>query len=342
MTVAIYLPLVLRVNPVHVAILSISEPTTADNTFTVRWSSCGSACDAYVLQEATEATFAVVTGEWMTEATTQTIRRPNAHGIRYYRVQPISSTSAGTWSKPVSVTLKLNYFEDFEAPAPGWPVHTPRCCLQECDDGGLREHIDYKYALFFQDGRYHVFIPTDCRVGGEHGDTRHIYPLTLAPGIRRPTERTCIGAAGSFENCDPWWSWWGVAFAVSDDTRTVYSLEVNNLGDWGIVRRLGYIYPGPNHPFINEVREYIAGYSASQHYPALPAPEVNSLRVCVEGDQATFYINGVQVFAYRHSDFLTMRLVGIIGGDWEVTPTQIGYDYFYVDEGGDTYAEPLP
>jgi hypothetical protein len=214
--------------------------------------------------------------------------------------------------------------------------------LSGCDSA--RENLDYKFNLFYEGGRYKINVPLDCRAGGDHGDTRHIFPVSSVPGILRPGPRTCLETTASFETWDPYWSFYGLVFAASNDWSTVYSFEVNNLGDWAILRRTGYQYPGPNHPFLNETRDPVepgADWSGKQRTPARTAFERNKLRVEVGLTEVIFYINDSKVYTITNPTIVNQirahPKIGIIGGDWEITPTQIGFDYYIVDEGCDTY-----
>jgi hypothetical protein len=148
---------------------------------------------------------------------------------------------------------------------------------------------------------------------------------------------------GSFEKHDnQWWSFWGLVFAANDDRSIVYSLEVNHEGDWAITKRVGYLYPGPNHPFENETRIHIEDWTGK--YPRWPAKmgyDANTLKVEIASNEVKCYINGHLVYTIQEpaivNEINALKRVGIIGGDWEIAPTQIGYDYFFLDEGCDTY-----
>lgn len=239
---------------------------------------------------------------------------------------------------PMPPTPELDFYETFDSNVNGWQTHQADCCLDACFDA--REHLSYKYSLWLEGGRYHVNVPLDCRANPDenHGDTRHIMPVTLAPSVHRPLSQTCIQARGSLEQWDAYWSFWGLAFAASENMYTVYSLEVNNLGDWAIIRRDGYEFPGLNHPLDDlNSQTRIAEYSGGQRDPAVSYPSANTLRVRIYGDTVVAYINGQEVDRFTHDAISELRYVGLIGGDWEMTPTQIGYDYFYVDEGCDDY-----
>jgi len=332
-----YFPIIFRNYPPRPVLNDIPEPD-ANNAYTVSWSAVSIPIDRYVLQEATDASFNNLTQVFTTTATSQFIEKGSTHGTFYYRVRADDDDhwGQGPWSDVKSVTLNIDYHDSFGDPSSGWTTHQAKCCLSDCDDA--RQHLDYKYSLYYEGGRYHVNIPLDCRAsGGEHGDTRHIYPISFAPGIERPTSETCIQLKGRFEEWDSYWSFWGVVFAASDDMSTVYSLEVNDLGDWAIIKRTGYQYPGPNHPWKNETRTPIVAYTGGHRDPAHSGFTPNTLRVRVTDQKVKLFINGQEVYTFSDAEIPSLRRVGIIGGDWEITPTQIGYDYFFVDEGCDTY-----
>jgi hypothetical protein len=312
-----------------------------DDSYTVQWSYAHTypAVDTFILQEATNPGFSGAVNYEIGGANTSRAFTDKGSATYYYRVKGRNEYGDGPWSALKSVvSVSADFYDDFDDPGSGWMTHDAWCCLSECDNGLYQEHPEYKYNLFYAGGAYHVKIPLDCRAaGGEHGDTRHIYPVVFAPETERPQSRTCVEAKGTFEEWDPFWSFWGLVFAASDDKSTVWSLEVNNLGDWGVVKRTGYDFPGPNVSYANEDRFYEVDYTAQLRPPARAAFESNTLRAEVDGNDVTLYINGEEVHQFTAPGIGSLRNVGVIGGDWEITPTQIGYDYFYLDEGCDDY-----
>ena len=290
--------------------------------------------DTYTLQEATNTDFTDAVNIYEGPNESHDVTNKD-EGTYYYRVQGHNEHGPGEWSSVKSANVvSPDFFDNFSSSSSGWTTHKSRCCLSGCDSA--RQHLNYKYDLYYGGGWYHVNVPLDCRGGGNHGDTRHIYPVSFAPGVERSTSETCIGLKGRFEEWDPYWSFWGLVFAASEDMSTVYSLEVNNLGDWGIIKRTGYQYPGPNHPFENETRTNIVPYIGEQRWPAKAGFTSNTLMVRVTNKKVKLYINGEEVYSFSE-EILSLKRVGIIGGNWEITPTQIGYDYFFVDEGCDDY-----
>jgi hypothetical protein len=79
------------------------------------------------------------------------------------------------------------------------------------------------------------------------------------------------------------------------------------------------------------------GWVNGQRWPAEAGLASNELEVRIEGDHVIAYINGYEVDDFVVPGLSAYRYVGLIGGDWEITPTQVGYDYFYVDQGCDDY-----
>jgi len=332
-----YLPLVFRRWPPipYAPTLNDIDNTDQDGNYTVSWSYGydDPPVITYTLQEATDASFTSPTECYPGSSISYEFSDKDG-GTYYYRVRGHNTWGPGEWSNVKSATVvSLDYFDDFNASGSGWTTHNARCCLSDCDNA--RQHLDYKYNLYYAGGRYHVNIPLDCRGGGNHGDTRHIYPVSFAPGVERSTSETCIELKGRFEEPDTYWSFWGVVFAASDDKSTVYSLEVNDIGDWAILKRTGYQYPGPNHPFENETREPIVSYTGDHRWPVKAGSTPNTLMVRVTNQKVKAFINGYEVYNFSREEIPSLRRVGIIGGDWEITPTQIGYDYFFMDEGCD-------
>ena len=343
-TATVWLPAVTSNYPPIPILSPIPEPD-ANNSYTVSWSSVGNV-DNYVLQESTSADFGTITNRWQLTETSQLVQNTIAHGTRYYRVRADNANrwGEGSWSNVQSVQLFTNYFDSFDDPNSGWFTHSAKCCLTPgvCDGvSGERINLDYKYSLYYQDGRYHTYIPTNCLEGGDHGWTRHIYPISFAPDIVRPTARTCIGMRGSFEKYN-WVSKWGIVFAASDDMSTNYVFWVDDRGDFGITRRTGYQFPGPNHSYVGtEERKWILEPANGHRPPAKPYDAPNSLKVEFNSKSILFYLNGELVYtlneAWWVNEINTLQNVGIFGGNWEWGDTQIGYDYFFVDEGCDNW-----
>jgi uncharacterized repeat protein (TIGR01451 family) len=333
-----YLPVIMRKYPPIPVLDPITIPDI--NSYTVSWSIDATDFDRFVLQESLDGNFDSINNEWALSSsqTSLFLDAKSFDTTYYYRVRADNDDSwgEGPWSNIESVTTPDYYYDGFDDPNSGWPTHQARCCIDGCDSGEDREHLEYKYNLYYGGGRYKVKIPLDCRGGGNHGDTRHIYPVVFAPQILRPTSRTCIHLRGRFEEDDPYWSFWGLVFAAKEDKSIVYSLEVNNLGDWGIVKRTGYQYPGPNHPWLNEERKYINGYTGTKRWPGNDY-SWNTLKAEVTNDQVKLYINGHHVDTFSEGAISSLTRVGIIGGDWEIAPTQIGFEYFIVDEGCDDF-----
>jgi hypothetical protein len=328
-----------RVVP-HAPVLQNIDNADGDDSYTVAWS-YGHAyppVDTFILQEATNASFSDAVNYSIAGSVTSRAFSDKPSETYYYRVKGRNGYGDGPWSVVKSVASVSNdFYDDFNDPDSGWKTHDSKCCLSGCDDGNKQEHPKYKYNLYYEQGRYHVKIPLDCRAGGVHGDTRHIYPVALAPDVNRPTTKTCMELKGTFEEYETYWSFWGLVFAASADKSTVWSLEVNDLGDWAVVKRTGYDFPGPNAPYVNENRWYEVNYAGRGRWPAEAAFDPNTLKVEIEGKNVKLHINGTKVHEFSDPEIRSLNKVGIIGGDWEITPTQIGFSYFYMDEGCNDY-----
>jgi len=334
-----WFPLIFYKYPPIPDLNDIPDPSTADNSYTVSWQPVDVPVDRYVLQESTDANFSSVTGEWQTTATSQLVTKGTAHGTLYYRVRADDDDrwGQGPWSTVKSIALKLNYYDTFNSSSSGWHTHAAACCLDGCDDVfGGRTNLNYKYNLFYSGGRYHVQVPTNCYEGGNHGFTRHIYPISLAPGIQRPSSRTCIEVRGSFEK-HIWNESWGLIFASGDNMNHNYSLWVDDRGDWAITERTDYLFPGPNYSQAGDPRNHIVPPAGGSKWPVNPGYTPNTLKVEITGGQVEFFINGHSVYTYYSGTVASLKRIGLIGGNNEWGDIQIGYDYFYVDEGCDTY-----
>lgn len=276
-------------------------------------------------------------GEVATGAFVDDVRLRADYG--YHLMLPLVRIDPTPTPTPTPTPADLNYYDSFNNENSGWLTHTAECCL-DMNTQCLYlwgQWPEYKYNLYYNAGRYHVYIPLDCRHEGVHGDTRHIYPVVHAPSVLRPNTPTCIEARGSFEVFENHVSSWGLVFASNQNASTHYTLWVNDQGDWGVRKVTGYGFPGPNHPFLYEERTEYSNPAAGHRPPARPAFELNTLEARVDGDRVELYINGQHVFFLEQPDISDLRYVGMYGGSWETTPVQIGFDYFSVDEGCDNY-----
>jgi uncharacterized repeat protein (TIGR01451 family) len=144
-----FLPMFRRGYPPIPILNPIPDPDPDDNSYTVSWSSVATAFDNYVLQEASDAGFTDVTGEWVTTQTSKNFVKGSQFGSFYYRVRADNSSrwGQGPWSN-VEAATAWGYFDNFSDYQSGWPrewektrgalyqvrpYEHPKCPGDDCD-----------------------------------------------------------------------------------------------------------------------------------------------------------------------------------------------------------------
>jgi len=93
-----------------------------------------------------------------------------------------------------------------------------------------------------------------------------------------------------------------------------------------------YFYPGDRQPFDGtekDVEIKIINWGPQRH-DLWPSTKYNTLKAVVRGDQVDVYINDVYYeTTWIHN--MPRDRIGLIGGIWETTPTDVHYDYFRYD-----------
>jgi uncharacterized repeat protein (TIGR01451 family) len=144
-----FLPVLKRQYPPVPLLYPIPEPDPDDNSYTVSWSPVTVAFDNYVLQEASDAGFTDVTGEWETTQTLKNFVKGSLFGSFYYRVRVDNSSrwGQGPWSNVEGATA-WGYSDNFSNYQSGWPrewektrgalyqvrpYEHPKCPGDDCD-----------------------------------------------------------------------------------------------------------------------------------------------------------------------------------------------------------------
>ena len=116
-----------QASPPNPPVLNAIEDPDLDNVYTVSWSPVsvgvpGVAVDRYVLQESTEPDFSIVTQQWTTAGTSQSVEN-ESFDTYYYRVRAddLDCWGQGPWSDVQSITAAWSYFDDFSDYQSGWP-----------------------------------------------------------------------------------------------------------------------------------------------------------------------------------------------------------------------------
>jgi hypothetical protein len=332
------------------------DPDNGAGTYTVNWddsnnTSCPKCAPThYRFQEATDPDFThllqdVVVGS---AVTLQDFVGKSTNYSYFYRVQSINDYGSGDWSQSVSPNMPR--YDQFSDPASGWHEGwAQRHNVYWKDWWTYINRMENVAEMSYVNGTYEIYVPMDYRGGGD-ADTWFVWPAEMAPlpggelpdayCIETRARETSTSAANQ-----PWWSHWGIVFGADGDSRVdgrpteVYTFQINSHGNLGIVGFHDYIYPGnrgtnpsgPNYEWPiyrwpgNDETRY---WSEDQYGSGLH--NYNTLRVGVDGVQARFYVNGQHVATASIPD-MPRDKIGLIGGDFEVTPTEIQFDYFLYD-----------
>jgi len=291
-------------------------------SYVVSWSWPGgtpAGISRYVLQQSLTSNFASINQQWTTTATSQQVT--NAYAVYYYRVRADSDTrwGVGPWSN-VQVGQSAIYYDDFSNSASGWPIVT-QVVIPETNSA---------YRLRYATGGYYR-ISIDA--GGP--PIWFYQPDALAP-YRPPSDRYCVETLVRIRkgqppyeawNYYPYWANGGLVFGANEANNNLYAvcLTVGSGEDlgWFIVNNPTYSYP-------KKGCNYTPGVKGGEPAGTLNITQWHRFQVSVDGDQATVYVNGINKGTYLMSGLSATTRVGLIGGDYEVTPVDFWFDYFRV------------
>jgi len=292
----------------------------ASGSYTVSWSAvsvpvAGVAVDHYVLQEAGDANFTLLTHEWQVTGTSQLISGGAAYGTLYYRVRADDDDcwGAGPWSAVKSVNVA--FYDNFSDPNSGWPDDKGQAWYEP----GYWDSWWYRGYLA-SEGQYRIKV--------DNGPYPYIWlwvPDALAP-YRPPSDKYCVETRVKFIEPIGWWSCAGLVFGANESNTNLYMLSLgvgdNHLG-WHIRRNPEYVFPkvGCNYTYIPTIASGTQG--TSYH-------DWNTLKVGVDGDLIKVYVGGIYVGQWTVPGLSATTRVGIIGGNYEVPQNEFRFDYFRV------------
>jgi hypothetical protein len=279
----------------------------------------------YVLQEAEDSGFATLGREWHVDATSQTIEA--LQGTWYYRVRADDADcwGEGPWSNAQSVSWSGNeYFDDFSDTESGWPdVHVT---VIGSSNSGYHTHYD--------SDKYRIRIDP-----GGPGISNH-QPDALAPYVVE-TDQYCVEVnvrlrknQSPYKNVNwnyyPMWANGGLVFGANEENTNIYALCTSmgnpgggsNMMGWFIVNNPEYVYPRMGCSHQDGVKGGQDG--------GLRQADWHLFQVSVDGNSAQVHIDGVDKGQYNMGGLSGTTRVGLIGGDFEVTPVDYWFDNFRV------------
>jgi hypothetical protein len=271
----------------------------------------------YTLQEATDAAFTANVINYTTGAKSYGFSG-KAGSTYYYRVRASNEYGSSEWSNVKSVSF--GFYDDFSNSGSGWPIVAKKV---------IPETNTY-YRLRYDNGQYRIMIDA----GGPN--IWFHQPDALAP-YRPPTDKYCVETRVRLvkgqdpyeawgDNAYPYWANGGLIFGVNEANTNLYALCTsvgNNQMGWFVAHNPTYKYPlkGCN---------YLDNPGIGQDAGALDITRWHRFQVSVDGNNFTIHIDGVDKGTYHLSGLSGTTRVGLVGGDYEITPVDYRFDDFRV------------
>jgi hypothetical protein len=303
------------------AVLNAIPAPGANNSYVVSWQPAAGAT-SYWLQESQDADFDPLTGEWATTQLSRSFEKAQG-GTFYYRVRADGPWGNGLWSNVQSIAIDAGFFDDFSDPSSGWPIVRNLV---------IEETKSY-YKTRYEEGQYRIMIDP----GGP--DIWFHQPDALAP-YQVTTDKYCVEVRSILAKNQapyvgwdfyPWWANGGLVFGANDANTNIYALCVavgaDSMG-WFAVNNPDYKYPklGCNAPGDEERPGEGAGLAYGKWH---------TFHVGVDGDYIKVWVDGNYKGRFKMGGLSAMTRVGLIGGDYEMTPVDFRFDDFRVTPNRD-------
>lgn len=244
---------------------------------------------------------------------------------------------------PPIVTL----FDDFSDPASGWPQDASFIC-NPYDNVPItkpnKPDVVVYWTRGYNNGEYQFFVPP--------ASAPYVWfcqPDALAPYVVNTDVYTVSTVAryteGTYQGwkLNPWWDNAGLIFGASEDNTRLFMLclgtqtyvEGGRTQQWAVFANTPYpykLFDNPDKPYVfpyrgcSEDTNRVTGWSQSH----INHEGANLLMAVVNGEVVKIYINGYHDSAWEYTlpGLAATSRVGLIGGDYEYTPSDIRFDHF--------------
>ncbi|MBN1978766.1 MAG: DUF11 domain-containing protein [Anaerolineae bacterium] len=299
--------------------------------YTVTWDcgSCELQADQFVLQEATDADFTQNVTEYTTTATSRFFSKGSSSDIYFYKVRADGDWGQGQWSNVESI----GFYDEFDDASTGWP--DDRGVMYVGGDGVVH-YWWRKYLPTTGSGQYRILIDQ----GGPYA--WFYQPFAPAPYVPS-SNKYCIETEMKFEEGNMWANMGVVIGAHETDTQIyAFCMSRNNedgLG-WFLMRKDDYQFPTDEPKYrrgCSGPTFKIEGFApAGQGVRTGTSRESwNRVRLGIDGDTVKVYIGNYYKGEATLAGLHNTTYIGLIGGDYELTPIDIRFDYFKVIQGSD-------
>ena len=324
-----YLPVVMYSYPPAVIMDPIE--VLAGIVYTVSWDcgSCELLADQFVLQEATDVNFTQNMTEYTTTAMSRFFDKGSSSDIYFYKVRADGEWGQSQWSNIESI----GFYDEFDDPTTGWP--DDRGVMYVGGDGVIH-YWWRKYLPTTGSGQYRLLIDQ----GGPYA--WFYQPFAPAPYVPS-SNKYCIETKLKFQEGNMWANM-GVVIGAHETKTQIYAfcMSRNNedgLG-WFLMRKDDYQFPTDEAKYrrgCSGPTFKIEGFAPSGQAirTGTSREDWNRVRLGIDGDKVKVYLGDYYKGEATLDGLHNTTYIGVIGGDYELTPIDIRYDYFKVIQGSD-------
>lgn len=316
-----------------------SIPLPVSGAYDVSWDCDSTYVDYYELQEATDGDFTQNLQVYTTTALFYHVDKGSTLDDWHYRVRAIGDWGAGGWSNIKEVST--GFYDNFDNSNSGWLDEEG---VMYVDQYGVR----HEWKRDYKNGQYRLMVEQ----GGPFAWFWH--PAAWAP-YKPDTDKYCIETNVKFQQGN-YWANMGVIIGSSDDDEDKMKLyafcfgrdDESGLG-WFLMYKENYKFPDENAKLrggcSQPTGETIQGFAKAGGgvRDSTSKDGWNRVRLGIDRDKVKVYIGdhykGEAGITGDEQDVLSglhnMKYVGVIGGDYELTPIEIRYEYFKVTVNSD-------